>query len=292
MNINTKYGVLKNCQEVTYHENGALATVFTHAPTQLKTPVGKIIPAYNFSSERRKYIPSAKFFATGDLQAINLDKQMEIKTSMGNFLCEYISFYPCGSPHRLLHLNGKLSGYWSEAQETALAQISVLNLPCGLIKTKIMTLNLYDTGTLSSITLFPDTVIEVSTNMGYLKTRIGLSFYPSGALRSLEPAAPIEIETPLGKVRAFDTNPIGVTGDKNSLQWDEIGVICACKTTDNITISFADGSVKSLEAKTTLSMCSDDVMVKVPYTISWNKSMVCIEGIANNKIVYNRSEIT
>ena len=30
MNINTKYGVLKNCQEVTYHENGALATAFTH----------------------------------------------------------------------------------------------------------------------------------------------------------------------------------------------------------------------------------------------------------------------
>jgi len=292
MDINTKYGILANCQEVTYHENGILATAFTHNPTNLKTPVGEITLAHNFSSERRKYIPSAKFFTDGKLQAINLDKQLAVKTSIGDFLCEYISFYPCGAPHRLLHLNGKLSGYWSETQETELAQITTLNLPCGMIETKIMTLNLYDTGVVASITLFPEIAIPFKTNIGCIKTRIGISFYPNGALQSLEPAAPTEIQTPIGKVRAFDTNPIGVNGDKNSLRWDETGVICACTTTDNLNISFTDGSFKTYAAKLTMSMCSDDVMVKVPYAISWDKNIVCIEETGGQKITYKRSELT
>lgn len=292
MNINTKYGVLEDCKEVTYHKNGTLATAFTHMPTKLKTPVGKITLAYNFSSERRKYIPSAKFFNDGTLQAINLNKQLTIKTPVGNFLCEYISFYPSGVPHRLLHLNGKLSGYWSETQETALAQTTVLNLPCGLIQTKIMTLNLYATGIISSITLFPGMVISVSTSIGYVKTRIGISFYPNGALKSLEPAAPTNVQTPIGTIRAFDTNPIGVTGDKNSLCWDENGLLCSCMTTDDLTINFADGSIKTIVARKAMSMCSDEVLVKIPYMISWNKGIFCIEGIEAEPIIYKRSELT
>lgn len=291
MNINTKYGVLTNCKEVTYHKNAVLATAFTHELTKLDSSVGEITLAYDFSAERRKYIPSVKFYNDGTLQSANLDKQIKVKTARGDFRCEHIAFYPCGAPRRMLHLNGRLSGYWSEQQETELAQITELDLPCGLIKTKIMTLHLYETGTVASLTLFPGMVVPVDTSLGCIKTRIGISFYPNGALQSLEPASPVEAQTPLGKIRAFDTDPIGLTGDTNSLRWDEQGKLCSCKTTDNLKITFTNGTVKTLAANLAPSMCSDEVMVKVPYTVSWNKDNVCVEGINSEEIIFNRSEL-
>lgn len=291
MDIITKYGVLSNCQEVTYHKGNVLATAFTHALTKLNTSIGKIRLAHEFSSERRKYIPSVKFFKDGTLQAVNLDRRVSVKTAVGNFNCEYVTFYQSGAPRRLLHLNGKLSGYWSEQQEAELAENTVLNLPCGLITAKVMTLHLYEDGMPSSITFFPGTVVPVMTGLGCLKTRIGISFYPNGALQSLEPAAPLEIQTPLGKIRAFDTEPIGIIGDNNSLLWDENGELCSCKTTDNLTITFANGTVTTLAADLKQSMCSDEVMVKSPYTLSWDKNKIYIDGIGTKKLIYNRLDL-
>ena len=288
MDIITQYGALNNCKEVTYHPNGLLATAFTHTFTKLNTPCGAFNLAYDFTSERRKYIPSVKFFKSGTLQAINLDQQEEIPTASGTFPCEHISFYPNGNPCRLLHLNGKLSGYWSEEQETELAKIVALNLPCGLIKSKIMTLHLYDNGSVASITLFPGAVVDVKTNIGEIKTRIGISFYQNGLLKSLEPAIPTKIQTPIGKVMSFDTEPLGLSGDNNSLQWHENGHLFSCKTTDTLDVPLMNGNVKTIAPKEILSMCGDDELVKIPYEITWDENQTIISGTSQEPIVIKR----
>ena len=116
MDIMTKYGLLADCQETTYHQNGSLASAFAHETSVINTSAGKLHLAHDFSSPRRKYIPSAKFNQDGSLQAANLAEQTKIETTLGDFYCEYLTFYPSGAPCRLFHLNGKLGGYWSEQQ--------------------------------------------------------------------------------------------------------------------------------------------------------------------------------
>ncbi len=292
MDIMTKYGLLADCQETTYHQNGSLASAFAHETSVISTSAGKLHLAHDFSSPRRKYIPSAKFDPDGLLQAANLAEQTKIETTLGDFYCEYLTFYPSGAPCRLFHLNGKLGGYWSEQQDTELAKITEITLPCGLIKAKIMTLHFYETGEIASVTFFPGTLVSVKTSHGLLKTRIGISFYQNGTLKSIEPAAPLTITTPIGSISAFDTEPIGVTGDLNSLVWDQTGKLCSCKTTDALSLKFVNGSVRKIKPSHKLSLCSDDVMVNVPYTISWNEGNVYIKNIDSECIVYDRLELT
>ena len=292
MDIMTNYGLFADCRETAYHKNGFLASVFAHQPSVISTSAGKLRLAHDFSSPRRKYIPSAKFNPDGSLQAANLAEQTKIETTLGDFYCEYLTFYPSGAPCRLFHLNGKLGGYWSEQQETELAKITEITLPCGLIKAKIMTLHFYETGEIASITFFPGTLVSVKTSYGLMKTRIGISFYQDGTLKSIEPAAPVTIPTPLGSISAFDTEPLGVTGDLNSLVWNQEGQLCSCKTTDSLSLRFINGSVRKIKPLHKLSLCSDDVMVNVPYTISWNEGNIYIKDIDSECIVYDRLELT
>ena len=292
MDITTKYGILTDCKEITYHKDGSLASAFAHKPSVISTSVGNLSLAHDFSSPRRKYIPSAKFNPDGSLLAANLAQQTKIKTTVGDFYCEYLTFYPSGTPCRLFHLNGKLGGYWSEQQETALAKITESNLPCGIIKAKIMTLHFYETGEIASVTFFSGTLLPVKTSYGLIKTRIGISFYQSGSLKSIEPAAPVRIKTPLGSISAFDTEPLGVTGDLNSLVWNQTGQLCSCKTTDALSLSFTNGNSEKINPLHKLSLCSDDTMVNIPYTISWNNDNVYIEGIDSERVVYDRMELT
>ena len=292
MNIMTKYGLLANCRETAYRKDGSLASAFAHEPSIISTSVGELSLAHEFSSPRRKYIPSAKFHPDGSLQAANLAEQTKIKTTVGEFYCEYLTFYPSGAPCRLFHLNGKLGGYWSEQQETGLAKSTEITLPCGSIKTKIMTLHFYETGEIASVTFFPGTLVSVKTSYGLLKTRIGISFYRNGILKSVEPAAPVTIKTPLGKISAFDTEPIGVTGDLNSLVWNQEGKLCSCKTTDALNINLGNGNMNTIKPILKPSMCSDDVMINVPYTVFWDNDIVCIEGIDAETITYNRQQLT
>lgn len=292
MDITTKYGVLADCREKTYHKDGSLASAFAHKPSMLNTTVGKLFLAHDFSSPRRKYIPSAKFNPDGSLQAANLAEQTKIKTTVGDFYCEYLTFYPSGTPCRLFHLNGKLGGYWSEQQETELASITECQLPCGTIKAKIMTMHFYETGEIASVTFFPGTLLSVKTSHGLIKTRIGISFYQSGNLKSIEPAAPVKITTPLGSIYAFDTEPLGVTGDLNSLVWDQTGQLCSCKTTDALSLNFLNGNSQKINPLHKLSLCSDDVMINIPYTVSWNEDNIYIEGAASKHAVYDRLELT
>ena len=83
----------------------------------------------------------------------------------------------------------------------------------------------YKSGDIRSITLFPNEVINVSTKYGDIGVKNGFSLYESGLLKSIEPAVPTIIKTPIGDITAYDVNSIGINADSNSIEFDEEGRI-------------------------------------------------------------------
>jgi len=287
MNILTRYGALTHCQRITYHTNGHLASCFIDEPAVLHTDFGVFAPAYDFGQPRRKHIPSLKFYDDGTLQAIYLDKLETIRTPYGMFTCEYITFHRNGRLCRLFHLNGKISGYWSEEEELALSTESQLQLPSGPLHAKIMTLHFDALQNLASITLIPNTVITVSTPIGEILTRIGMSFYPNGTLKSLEPAIALQVKTPFGMVDAFDQTALGIIGDCNSLLFTADEKLKGCKTCNTLKITNQTGHTELIEPLEQVSMCDDDIYVKLPNQLEWSTSVLSVT--AGDAVQTNRS---
>lgn len=293
MDIKTNYGTLKDCRINTdYFENGQVAKAFTHETSTLMTPLGSFDLAHDFSSPRRKYIPSVKFFPDGSVQAINLDTPKVLNTSCGDFPVEYVTFYPNGMLCRAFHLNGKVSGYWSEQQEVDLASVLSLTTPVGVITAKIMSLHFFENGALASITFFPGQLIAITTPLGIIETKVGLSFSENGRLHSIEPAEPVQIETPVGLINAFEPYPLGVTADQNSLGWDDLGQLNSCKTMDSLQIKCSDDSIFLIEPNIQLSLYDDDVKEKVPYIINWDDTTISFYGTEQGDISLPLSSVS
>jgi len=75
------------------------------------------------------------------------------------------------------------------------------------------------------LTFWPNEKVKILTPLGEMKVRIGISLYPNGQLKSFEPAYQVRIQTPIGLMKAFDYNANGITGDRNSLIFSEMGDI-------------------------------------------------------------------
>ena len=71
------------------------------------------------------------------------------------------------------------------------------------------------------------------TPLGNIKARIGMSFYSDGKLKSIEPATPFVVSTPIGNFMAFDKDASGINGDSNSLLFAEDGSLRSFATSSN-----------------------------------------------------------
>ena len=181
---------------------------------------------------------------------------------------------------KIFPLNGKLSGYWGEKDEYALAEDIDLPLPCGTIRAKVINMAFYKNGNIKSITLWPQETIEVKTPAGTMRVRIGVAFYEDGAVKSVEPAEPCDVETKIGKISAYDNDPEGIIGDINSLQFDSKGKVISLNTTHNtITVKKASGEAVVYTPSKKASLCSDLVTVTVPLQIE----------LINGKVRFNKS---
>ncbi|MDF2510312.1 MAG: repeat protein [Herbinix sp.] len=234
----TKYGELKDVQSPVFYEDGSLKECSLNFLLCLSTPYGILVPQYTINYRKRNNI-SCSFYRSGTLKKLALEDQTEIPTPVGALPAELVTFYPNGSIKRLFPLNGQLSGYWDEADEYKLATKIPLSLSIGDINAALLTIGFYENGVIKSLTLWPNEEIEARTPLGKIKARIGVSFYPNGNLKSLEPARPTKIFTPIGSFLAFDNNACGISGDTNSLTFTEDGILCAFATS-NHTIEVID----------------------------------------------------
>lgn len=228
---------LKGISSFTLNSNGLIKECLLSEYNPVETEYGILIPQYDNSDVRRKYTNSISFYESGAIKSICLHEQTPIVTSAGTFPAELVTFYESGKIKRIFPLNGKISGYWSEEDEYKLAEDFFFNLDIGNLKTKVISIHFYEESFIKSLTLWPQEILEIASSAGTISTRTGISFYRDGKIKSLEPAQPTLVKTPIGKISAFNTAAIGITGDNNSLSFDEKGQIKSIVTsTDIITV--------------------------------------------------------
>ncbi len=254
----------KNIKHTEYRKhNGLLEAVQVLEETVYETSAGPLVPVYKTEDFGRKKLMPVRFDKYGNIRSIPLQDAVNIKTSCGTFSAELLTFYPGGELCRLFPLNGKLSGYWSETNEYELAETVKIPTSVGDLEVKLLYLHFYETGELKSVTFWPREKAVITTPVGKMKIRRGVSFHPDGSLASCEPSEPVEIQTPFGKVNAFDPDPNGMNGEKNSLQFDTKGNIAAFATNQaEFKVSDPEYGDLLFQPDLTHSMCSDLVMVR------------------------------
>ena len=231
--IVTRYGSLSGFSTRSVHANGSLNTCILETENRLSTPVGEIVPQYRVAElgeRHKKHRSSLEFYEDGTLKSAALDSAMPIQSPLGIFKAELVTFYEDGSLKRLFPLNGQIDGYWSEKNEGDLAEPLSFDLPVGRFSAKIISLLFYPTGALRSVTLWPGQTVTIKTPVGPMLVRTGFSLYEDGSLRSAEPAAATDLETPIGRIKAFDAEMVGMTADLNSVQFCPKGTLRSLKT--------------------------------------------------------------
>ena len=240
-------------------EHGKIEAIQPFEEIVIKTSVGEIIPIYSVEDQGRKKLTPVKYYKDGSIRSISLQDATLIKTSIGEISAELITFYKDGSLCRLFPLNGKLSGYWTEENEVKLAETLSISTPVGDIKAKAIYIHFHETGKLKSVTFWPEEKLPLSTPLGIIPVRKGISFHKCGTLASCEPGKPTKITTPIGNIEAFDPNPNGMSGEKNSLAFSENGTLTAISTTSSsIKVLENNEIITTYQPAVVTSLCSDD----------------------------------
>ncbi len=243
-NITTSCGGFEKNLAFDTYETGEIKNIRFDNKNIVSTLVGDIVPLY-VQTHRTKNRPSIEFYKNGNIMSVYLNEQQQVETSIGKIPAEFITFYDSGEIKRIFPLNGQISGYWSVEEENLLNTPIKFNTKYGEFSAKLIGAYFYKSGALSSLTLFPNEVVRINVNNSKVKVRIGLSFYENGNIKSYEPSVPTEVMTPIGKIKAFDINAVGVNGDSNSLNFDENGEvtsIVSCYT--KVGVKLQSGEVK------------------------------------------------
>jgi hypothetical protein len=256
--VNTAYGPLPVAGRPDLYPDGGVRAMHVAGPVALETSLGRLVPQYTIDDSRRMHQPPLTFHENGQVRSLPLESRTVVETSAGAIPAELVTFHPNGAVARVFPLNGKLSGYWTEADEAGLAETLRLETPIGPLASKFVAVAFGPEGALRSLTLWPGEVVTVKTPVGNAPVRLGLSFYPSGSLRSIEPAKPLETTTALGLVWAYDPDAVGISGDENSLVFSPEGEVARIATVrTSLTASFADGARVEVAPAVRESICGD-----------------------------------
>lgn len=272
--------LFKDVKHIPYYNNdGTVESVQVLEKCSISTSIGNLTPIYEVDDHGRKKLTPVKFRKDGSIKSISLQKPVHIKTSIGSFSVELVTFYPDGSLCRAFPLNGKLSGFWSEASEYKLAETIEINSSVGILSFKAINIHFYETGELCSATLWPQERVEINTIYGTWRFKNGISFHKNGNIASCEPVSSVSIETPLGKMDAFDPDPNGICGHKNSLNFTEDGKISALSSINSIVnVQDKEGYRFNFEPKVMRSYCNDDEYIVEPLKIEFENDRVIFKN--------------
>lgn len=273
--LDTAYGPISATGTVERFPNGALRSCTPCAETVLATPWGPLVPQHSTDDLRRRTVQSLRFHENGALRHLPLERPALIETPAGALEAELVTFHPDGSLHRAFPLNGKLSGYWTEADEGGLARPVTLATPLGPLTARLIGACFAPGGELLSLTLWPGETLRVPTPVGLLDARIGVSFRPDGSLRSLEPARPQGVPTPIGPVQAYDPDAVGVCGDVNSLAFAPDGSVeRVASSLTGLAASRDGGPEIAIEPEIRESICGDGEREVTPLRLKFGRGVV------------------
>ena len=279
--METKYGFLKGIEEVEYYKNGMIRACRVNEKNELKTPIGTLIPQYETRDERRKMTGTLEFYEDGFLMSICLDEQIFVETKSGKIPAEKILFYRGDKIKRVFPLNGKLSGYWCEENEYSLAETIKIKNGANYVESKFISIAFYESEQVKSLTFWPKERIELSTDIGLVKVRTGVSFYEDGKIKSFEPAMEIEVKTPIGNFFAFNNEVVGLNGDDNSVKLHKNGEIKSFFTCSDKVRIIQGEIVDVIEPILQKGWCNELIQIPIPTKVNF----------IDNHIVFNGTKI-
>lgn len=254
----------------------------------IETPFGQIVPMYQKEHPRQKNVKSLAVYENGALKSVLPQTQTELKTPIGSFKAELVTFHKNGMINRLFPLNGHINGFWTEEDEASLAEVTEFNLGIGKFKAKIISIQFYDTGELRGVTLWPGQVISIQTPQGPAQCRIGFNLYPSGNLKSFEPAVPHVIKSSIGDITAFDYNVLGIHSDKNAVEFYEDGSIKNVMTPITTIVADKDGMTKRYTPKTMINPLDNESLMIIGHVVTFNEDMILVN---NDRYLLDRDRI-
>ncbi len=256
--LETPYGPLPVAGPVDRHPDGTARAVFLDGPVALQTSLGRLVPQHTIDDHRRMHKPPVTFFPNGRVRSLPLEARTVVATPAGPLPAELVTFHYNGAVARVFPLNGKLSGYWTEADEAGMAETLRVKTPLGPMAARFVAVAFDPEGRLRSLTLWPGEEVVARTPVGNAPVRLGLSFHPDGGLRSVEPARPLEVQTPVGPVWAYDPDAVGISGDDNSLVFDGRGAVRRVATVRTaVAARLPDGSRQEVAPLVRDSICGD-----------------------------------
>lgn len=266
---------------ISRNKNGNIDTVLAGEEVILKTTVGNLIARYSLDDDdgRKKEAP-VKFYKTGELKSLPLEKATDIQTSIGTIKSELVIFYKSGALYRTFPLNGKVTGFWTEEDEYKLAEIMNIPSSVGVIKVKPIYLQFYETGELESILFWPNEQVKIKTEMGEILVRKGIAFHKNGMLKGYEPIKELAVETPIGTLNVFDPDPNGMQAESHSLCFYEDGTIQSVITSSNQITAEKDGAeYRTFSPKIVTSYCNENAFFISPLKIVFGNDSFSFNNI-------------
>lgn len=236
-----------------------------------------LFPRYSQPDARSRSKESVVRYEDGELKSIYLESISEIHTPIGILPAEYITFYRNEKIHRVFPVYGQISGFWTEVEEKELLTKSTVKIGDTLYSGMFSCICFYETGEVKSLTIWPGELIEVDTTYGKIVVRYGISFYKDGKMQSLEPEKSTVIEHRTGIYIAHNPFAIGVTGDDNSLCFDEEGKVVKLTTVLTGIRCIPSNGEPEFELKAKLMLSPYDIMedILIPVEVTFEK-----EGIS------------
>lgn len=228
--VATPYGTIANVHVLSRWPSGAAQDCRLLEEDTVPTPHGWLNPHYDPEDVRRSSGKSFSLYPNGMWRSLELQNQTMISTPLGDLPAEWLAWHGNGALKRILLRKGKLSGYWTEQDERNLASQITIALHGQEVSAKVQGLRFYPSGALESVTFWPGEALRLITPLGAMPVRHGCAFYESGAMRSLEPARPVQAPTPIGQVSAYDPAASAICGDINSLSFFENGSVSGLLT--------------------------------------------------------------
>lgn len=276
--FSTKYGELKAVEFRTLFSNGKTDGCLVKEENVLSTPYGELVPQYEAEDMGRRQLKPFYFYKNGAIKSVPLQTQTLIRTPVGGIPAELVTFYESGNIKRVFPLDGKLSGFWTAKNEFALTEEMTVESPVGSLRAKFIAIQFYESGALKSLTLWPGEFLTLMTPAGQIRVRTGIAFYENGAIRSLEPAGVVQVETPVGTMTAYDNDPQGVHGDLNSLQFSPDGTVMALKTiAEEITVTDQLGNAHRFAPTLKENPCGVERKVVVPMKVRFSEGRIVFE---------------
>ncbi|MBG0775841.1 MAG: hypothetical protein H0S85_05330 [Desulfovibrionaceae bacterium] len=285
--LSTPHGAVHVSGPVEWTPDGRVRSCQPCGESVLHTGLGDLTPQHTTDDLRRRTVQSLEFHDNGMLKSLPLERPTVVQTPAGPMRAEMVTFHPGGAVSRVFPLNGRLSGYWSQEDEAALAEPVVLATPLGVKALRVIGVSFGPGGWLRSLTLWPDERLEVETPAGRVSARMGVSFFEDGQVRSLEPAEPVAVRTPVGSVRAFDPDAVGVNGDVGSLSFAPGGALRTVSTVHTaVAVAWPGRLPETHSPQTRESLCGEGDLELVPMRLEFDADSLRIRRSPDDPGLY------